>query len=593
MSETKRLLLLLLLAAVVRIYWGLQPRVVWGDEPFYLWLGQSLLSGEGYRFFGLSGIHFSPLFPLLAALIGWLAGIFLTGPGQALAAGSVVLYVVCGALLVLPIYGIGRRLVGTGPALMAGLVTALYPALTAGVPLWGTMTEPLFLLLIATAWWGLLVALEEGRWRSYGVAGVALALAYLTRTEALVYLVAGLAAVLLLSLVSAGGEDGQRGLFVRLRTPLAGAGVTLTLFLVLISPYLVLMRVETGHWQLVEEAGSTYVSAQGLAYSDTAAFDAATWGLDPASGEVYLFSPASEGEGLLRAIAADVRGFGRRLWVNTKALLATTFSSRLIPWPLAALGVLGLFGRPWDARRLRGELLLTASLVGPLSFIPFFIQTRYLAGALIPALVWIGAGAVRLGEWLSGTVAGCGHLPPGLHGCVGAGLHVPRGPAQAQVSRTVDRETRLSESEVLEATGHAVRDLGALPALLLALALLWQGPRLWAALHETHSFQPGHLAAAQALRELGAPAHAMVMSRYPAIAFHAGTRWAPTPAASWPQVEAYARERDARYLVLDAWEARLRPQLSFLLDPGVAPRGLEHLTTLDAGTGQVVIYAVR
>ncbi len=37
-----------------------------------------------------------------------------------------------------------------------------------------------------------------------------------------------------------------------------------------------------------------FVSMTGLAENDPAAFDHATWGLDPASGEVYLFAPSSE-----------------------------------------------------------------------------------------------------------------------------------------------------------------------------------------------------------------------------------------------------------------------------------------------------------
>ncbi len=202
-GRTRWLLLgLVVLAAAVRVYWGLRPRIVWGDEPFYLWLGQSLLNGQGYQFFGISGVHFSPLYPLLAGMIARLAAALAGASPQALASGSVALYIVCGALLVLPIYGIARRIAGRGAGLCAGLATALYPALTVSVPLWGTMTEPLYLLLIATAWWALLAAQQERRIWGYVVAGAALGLAYLTRNEAIVYLVAGLGAVLLIELVA-------------------------------------------------------------------------------------------------------------------------------------------------------------------------------------------------------------------------------------------------------------------------------------------------------------------------------------------------------------------------------------------------------
>jgi hypothetical protein len=198
-----------------------------------------------------------------------------------------------------------------------------------------------------------------------------------------------------------------------------------------------------------------------------------------------------------------------------------------------------------------------ALLAGPLSFLPFFIQDRYLAGALIPALVWIGEGTAWLGGWLTRTWRAVAD------------------------GRLVSKVT---------AFGFP---LSAIPALLLAIILLWQQPRLWATLHWTHSFQPGHLAAAEVLRA-GVPADVVVMSRYPAIAFHAGTRWAPTPAAEWPQVLAYARAHRAGYLVVDEWEVgRLRPQLQFLLDPAQAPPELCHLRTLQSDGGVVLVYALR
>ena len=357
----------MLLAAVVRVYWGLRPRIVWGDEPYYLWLGQSLLKGEGYQFFGISGIHFSPLYPLLAGFIANIGATVAGNSPQPLAVGSVTLYIICGTLLLLPIWGIARRTTGRDSVgLCAALVAALYPTLTVRVPLWGTMTEPLYLLLVATAWWGLMVAQQDRRLWGYVVVGASLGLAYLTRSETIVYLVAGLAAMFIIELVAPGtrvSPDRHVGSevapssapFSRLagmKRALVGAALAIGVFAVLISPYLILLHAETGKWQVLEEAGSTYVSAQGLTSNDLAAFDRATWGLDTASGEVYLFSPASEGQGLLSAITADPARFLRLLRLNLADLVATTFSSQLIPLVFAGLVILGLFARALDTRRL-------------------------------------------------------------------------------------------------------------------------------------------------------------------------------------------------------------------------------------------------
>ncbi len=545
---------LVLIATVVRMYWASRPRVVWGDEPFYLWIGQSLLDGNGYQFFGFSGTHFAPLYPLLAASIARAFQLTGVAVSTSLELGSNVVYVVAGALLVLPIYGIAKRLTGTASALAAGLIVAFSPPLTVGVLLWGTMTEPLFLLFIASAWWSLIAALQEDRLSAYVLAGDALALAYLVRTEALIYLAAAVAAASLLRLTL--GRTGHIG-----RT-LTGVGLLLVAFSVLISPYLLAQYARTGKLQLTEEAGFAYTSMQGLVNGDTAVFDAATWGLDPASGEVRLFAPASEDANLVGAILADPRGFARLLRINVEELLAKMFSPQLIPWPLALLAFSGLFVRPWDRRRFEGESLLVASLAGPLSFVLFFVQERYLAAALIPAVIWMGAGAAVLGDWLSGSIT--------------------------------DWRATSDERSTVSLTHHSsLGFLKAMPALILALALLWQQPRLWALMQQTNSFQPAHVAAASELQALGVTPSAVVLSRYPAIAFHAGTRWAPTPAASWPEVLRYARAHVASYLVIDEWETHLRPQLKYLLDAGAAPPELAHVATLQAGAASVVLYRFR
>jgi hypothetical protein len=420
------------------------------------------------------------------------------------------------------------------------MVVALYPALVSGVLAWGTMTEPLYLLWVGIAIYALYLALEQGRTRDYALLGGALGLAYLTRTEALVFAIVALGLLLVGRLLR---RDRPAALLGRLAL---AAG----LFLLLASPYLVYTRNTTGRWSLTGAAGMAYTSMTGLAEKDPAEFDRATWALDQVSGEVYLFAPSSEAQPLAQTLLGDPLGVLRRLRSGLRDTAGLLFSIKLAPWALAALAFLGLFAQPWPPRRLRGELALLASLAAPASYIPFFVETRYLAGMLLPAMVWIGAGAWVLGLTLAGTVLALRQRPIAA-------------PAQ--------------------------RVLLAAPALLLAVLLLALGPQVWNAMQRTHSFQPGHLAAAAELSTSGARADAVIMSRYPAIAFHAGTRWAATPAEDWPAVLAYARQRDARYLAIDGWEAQLRPQLAFLMTPSLAPPELRYMATVDSDD-PVVLY---
>lgn len=560
LTNTRRrwtLALLIALAAAVRIYAVAQPRVVWGDEPFYLWLGRSLIDGEGYQFYGISGIHFAPLYPIAAALLAKVAALFGVAGTHALMAGSNALHVLCGAALVLPIWDIARRLSGEAAGLAAGLLAAVFPALVAGPPVWGTMSEPLYLLLVACAWWALVVGVQDGKAHLFILAGAVLALAYLVRTEALILLLAGLAvAVLISTFLRPAGTPIRRPL----RSSLAGAVLASLAFGLLITPYVLAMHAETGQWQIADESGAAYVSARSLAYGDMATFDKATWGLDPASGEVYLFSPASESESLPRAIAADPRGFLRLVRTNIRDFVQTFISPRMVHWWLLPIIALGLFARPWDRRRLRGELMLVTSLVGALSFLPFFIQDRYIAVALLPAVVWVGAGIVELGEWLEQSLRA-----------------LVRGDAAP---------------EALPADG-ARSAWVFVPLLVLIAVLLIDVPRLQTRLQVTGSFQPAHLAIAQKLREAAGGQSVRVMSRYPAIAFHADAAWSPTPAATWEEALAYARNKGATYIAVDQNEVKLRPQLAALLHPAEAPAELEHVATVDGGRGPVVLYRIR
>ncbi|MFZ2487880.1 MAG: glycosyltransferase family 39 protein [Anaerolineae bacterium] len=529
------LILLIGLGVAVRALATTLPRVAWGDEPYYLWIGRSFWAGTGFNAMGYSAANFPPLFPLLAGAVDRLTGNLIWA--------SNLVYIVTGALLVWPLTALARAIYSPLAGWLVGLVTALYPALVTGVLTWGTMTEPLYLLLIGLAIYALFRALDDQpmRWRHFIALGTALSLAYLTRTEALVFLAAAL--LLLLAGLMLRREHWSR--------VLARLASVIIVFLLVAAPYLVYIQRSTGHWSLTGAAGMAFTSMSGLVTNDPATFDRATWELDPLDNEVFLFSRSSGGESVVTTVLADPLAMLRRFRQGASTASALLWSLKLAPWIFAALAALGLFARSWPARRLRGEAAMLASLAAPLAYLPFFVQERYLAGLLLPIMVWLGAGVEVLGEWLRGSVENLRTRP-------------------------------LS-------TGQA-RALTLVPVLVLAVVMLLLSPLVWRTMQRTHSFQPGHLAAATALRAAGATSDDVLLSRYPAIALHANMRWAATPAEDWPTVLAYARQHQATYLAMDSWEASLRPQLDFLLIPTLAPPELRYLTTLETGETPVVLY---
>ncbi|MGQ9667364.1 MAG: glycosyltransferase family 39 protein, partial [Anaerolineae bacterium] len=126
-------------ALILRAVLASPARVVWGDEPFYLWDGCNLATGRGYTFFnGRPDVYLTPLYPLV------IAGLYLILHNLELA--SRLCYMVFGAALVLPIYGLAKEMYGRRPAVIAAVLLAVYPALTSAELYWGTMTEPLYFL---------------------------------------------------------------------------------------------------------------------------------------------------------------------------------------------------------------------------------------------------------------------------------------------------------------------------------------------------------------------------------------------------------------------------------------------------------------
>ncbi len=167
--------LLLLLGAVVRLWWALafapQPT---SDFAWYVARGLALAHGQGYTIGGIPTAYFPPGYPFF---LGLLFTIF--GDGLLVARlGNVVLQV--GALFLL--YATARELVQSeAQARAALLLAALYPNAIAGVALPGSEHLFIFLMLLGTA----LLCLGQRQWPLMLGAGFALGCAMLTRPQGL------------------------------------------------------------------------------------------------------------------------------------------------------------------------------------------------------------------------------------------------------------------------------------------------------------------------------------------------------------------------------------------------------------------------
>jgi 4-amino-4-deoxy-L-arabinose transferase-like glycosyltransferase len=543
-------------AAVVRLFALVQPqRMVWGDEPFYLWLGRNWLTGQGYSFTGYPDVHHTPMYPLLSGLFYLLTRHLVIGEANGMELASDICYVLFGILLVIPIYLLTKEMYGRRAAVVSAGLVAIYPAISTAPLFWGTLTEPPYYFFVYTGLLMVLLAMRRERgvspsagrgWWAFLLAGMFFGLAYLTRPEAIAYVAVGGVVVALVRLFEK--RLLKRATWISLIIYLTG-------FLLFFLPYVYYVYRETGSWMVSEKAGVTFVTGIGLSESNTAAFDQATWGLDSTGLEVFFFSRESYHVNMMDVIRAYPSQFVKLVSRNVRRFVSGLLSLELFSYYLLPLMGVAFFKTAWDKRRSKGELLLLASLTPVMVFLLFFIQDRYIATLLPTLVIWLGLGAYELGVWLCDTVA------------------------------------NLLEHRALRRFWRGV--LTALPTLLLVLFLAVLQPRVIAQYTSTGSFRIEHKTVGLWLRD-NIPPNSVIMSRYPAIAFYADSRWEPTPNASVPQVLKYARANGVNYFVLDELEAQdLRPQFLPLLRGENLPAELNLIHVDDSPRGKLMVFILR
>jgi hypothetical protein len=321
-------------------------------------------------------------------------------------------------------------------------------------------------------------------------------------------------------------------------------------FGVTVFPYLLYVRLHTGEWMVSEKVGMAYEHGFALGQQDYAAFDRLAWGLDSSGTEVRFFSPESYTLSLEGQIRSDFPGFVRLLRLNGLRFVQTLSLSRFFPALLFPLVALGLFRLPWDRRRLEGEGYLLASTAAVLSFILFQVLDRYIAPLLILFVLWLAKGLVEWGSWAMET-------------------------AQSLAGR-----------KNLGIPAWLLR--GALPVLVAAFLVVLQFP-VQKALNVPNSFRPEHRSVGEWLATQTDPDEA-IMSRYPAIAFHADRRWVATANATLSDLRRYAQEHDVDYFAVAARELPLRPQFAPLVEGEAVPSWLKLVAVHGEGSDLVAIY---
>jgi 4-amino-4-deoxy-L-arabinose transferase-like glycosyltransferase len=530
-KERLYVLLIVLLALLLRAGLATLPRVIRWDEPDYLWLGKSLWSGAGYTINGVPELHYTPLLPILAGGVYWLTN----NPEL----GTTFWYTLLGGLLVVPVYALARRLYGVRVGLISAVLVALFPGLSGSILYWGTMTEPLFILLIYAGLWATLLALEHETWWRFALLGGLLALAYLARPEGLIWILALTFFLVLVWLF-------QRRL-LRWRTSLYLATLISTCVLIM-APYLLFIHSHTGKWMPTGKLAITYDIGEAVLENDPALYDIVTASLDETTGEILWWSGKRFERSMWDIMLEDPARFVARTGRNAVKAYDTVFAGNVFPFVFILPILLGWVKSPWSRERLRREALLCFGVLPVLAFLPFHVEIRFFSPAFPVLIMWLAAGLVALGEWVEETVGAWTQRPTKGWGTL-------------------------------------------LLAGVLMAYLGWMQVRVVE--RGMASLNYGHKVAAFWLRAQ-APADVAVMSRDLAISLYAERGFVVSPRAEYQRFLEYGRQKGASYLVVDERELReLRPHLAFLLDESDSPPELEFVFRVDDPNGRTLIYRIR
>jgi len=528
------LLAVFLLSVLLRFFFANQRATVSPDGAVYGLLARKFLD-QG--FYESLHVYWSPLYPTLTGVFGS----FIDDLEQAGKTASVF----CGAALIIPVYLLGKRFYGRRVATFAAMLVAFYPPLieSSSEMLSEALYTLIFACMILFGW----SALTNRRAVDYATLGASLALLYLTRTEAYLYV---FVFVLLSGVVSLMPAD-AKNLFLAGRN----CAILLGTFFVIASAYLAFVHDQTGRWSFglrgvnVCYAGGTRLEMHKI---------------DALMGDTPKNLLVAEGRPKTVRSQLPARVFSclgtwnldkvAKLLVGTVERLYKvyrTYQPTLLPALVIFFAAVGLVGAPWDRRRLDKEVYLSFLVLSTiLGYSIIHVIERYLLAIIPVFLVWASAGILRFDVWGEQTVLqSLGY--------------------------------RLRGRWLFAAAGALALLLSFLPSYYKILTI--EDTKIEAVAHkETGVWSARHLGEGL-----------VIMSTKPYVAFYGKGRHLYLPNEDYSRIMEYAQRKGVDVLVVDDdGIVADAPQLEFLLDESKAPDPLVPVYKNTRGNKKIILYKI-
>ncbi len=368
MSQRNKLILLFLTGAAFRFSYYLafaRKLVVGNDQMRNITLARRFAAGD---FAGVLDSYWTPLYPFVIGIVSLLT--------DSLMLPSVIVSVIAGAFAVPLTYCLAKEFFGEREALIAAALAVFYPHLLNSFFSLGT--ENVYLLWMNAALLCCWRGLKSSGAQCFGLSGLFLGLAYLTRPEAFVYLLFFAAPALWVS---------RRGWQIFTRPALSSVGALMLGFFICAAPYLLYLHQATGVWTISEKANINTIASE----------------LDDENDVNNARSAHPADSETVRA--------GRILYERIKYNIITIHQILPIFAPplFLMLMAIGFFREKWSLKRLGSEtFLLLFCLMTIAGYTLSVVQLRYFYFLLPVVLGWTAHGIVQAEEWLRATLKNIG-----------------------------------------------------------------------------------------------------------------------------------------------------------------------------------------
>jgi 4-amino-4-deoxy-L-arabinose transferase-like glycosyltransferase len=347
---------LLIFAFLIRIPLLIYPEVIHNDGTAYIGHAKRILSGD----WSVGKTH--PFYPGLIALFHFFT------PNEEIA--GILVSVIFGALIVLPIFYLGKVIFDEKVGVLSALFATVHPFLY--TPSGSVLTESTFHFLLATSVLFGWKAFDGGRFRDILLFSLFTCFSYLTRPEGIGFLLIFGAWVLLINPPKKRRPWTKRAVIILL---------TIFSFLLFSFPYLLQLRKETGRWQISKKVSVSIGSS-----SEEADLPV----------EMIRVKKEISFSSLLKSPMSVVKKMGI-------GFLDSLYKFQQVYTPLLSLLlILGLILNKGKFFSIKGNLYLLSYFVYFFAFIhPFFwVTRRYTSHVVSIALPWAAVGFVEMTSWV-------------------------------------------------------------------------------------------------------------------------------------------------------------------------------------------------